>query len=329
MYEHQLPNGEFACYYSPDAAMQEYCMPDSAVFPACLIVSCLLPFKEKANAKAICAAAVKFLTSQMMRGGVWNYFTRWHKLFKFCPADADDTVYASYVLRSLNVDIPDNKEVLLSNRNSKGLFYTWFVTRNVSHVFGKGRMVHLREFKYPLNSVLFWYTNEARRNDIDPVVNANILYYLGYNDDTIAIVEFLLRVLYEEQESERDKWYGNPISFYYFLSRNYTKVKQLEPGREIVVKRIYDNYNEDGSVGSSVLSTAMGLSALMNFENKDERIENVVNYILRSQHKTGYWDRNVFYYGGQSKKLGWGSEELTTAQCIEALYKYKASKNEL
>ncbi|HEX4851909.1 MAG TPA: hypothetical protein VFV08_13935, partial [Puia sp.] len=268
LHEHQLPNGEFACYYSPDAAMQEYCVPDSAVFPVCLIVSCLLPFKEITNAKAICAAAVKFLTYQMMRGGVWNYFTRWHKFFKFCPADTDDTVYASHVLRSLNVDIPDNREVLLSNRNSKGLFYTWFVTRNISDVFGKSKMVHLREFKYPLNSLLFWFsnearrndTNEARRNDIDPVVNANILYYLGYNDDTKAIVEFLLQVLYKEQESEGDKWYGNPISFYYFLSRNYTKVRQLEPAREIVVQRIYDNYNIDGSIGSSVLSTAMGLT---------------------------------------------------------------------
>jgi hypothetical protein len=174
--------------------------------------------------------------------------------------------------------------------------------------------------------VLFWHINEAQRNDIDVVVNANILYYLGYNNDTKAIVNFLLQTLNEEQESESDKWYRDPISFYYFFSRNHAKVKQLEPGRRIIIKRIYDHYNEDGSIGGSALSTAMGLSALMNFEDKDERIESVVNYILRSQHKTGYWDRNIFSYGGPSKAIGWGSEELTTAQCIEALYKYKTSR---
>jgi hypothetical protein len=322
LHEHQLPNGEFMCYCSPDDAMQQYCVPDSTVFPTSLIISCLLPLKDNEKVKAICSASVNFLTYQMMRGAVWNYFSRWNPLFKFLPADTDDTAYASFVLRSLNADFPDNRGVLLSNRNSKGLFYTWYITRNISQLFGKYKMVHLREFKYPINSMKFWFINEAQRNDIDPVVNANILNYLGYDNDTKSIVPFLLETLNKGQESERDKWYRDPIAFYYFFSRNYASVKELEPGREIIIDRIFKFFQEDGMVGNSILSSAMALTALVNLGHNDNRMEIMVNYLLTLQHNVGNWDRYIFYYSGPSKERGWGSEEITTAQCVEALHKY-------
>lgn len=325
LYEHQLPNGEFAFYYSPDDAMQEWCVPDSTVFPASLIVSCLLPFKDTDRGGRICTAAARFLTYQMMRGGVWNYFTKWNPLFKYSPADTDDTAYASYVLRSLNIDFPDNKEVLLANRNSRGLFYTWFITRRLNHLTGKNRWTHLREFKYPVKSLLFWFRNEAERSDVDPVVNANILFYLGLSEDTKAVVELLLETLEAEKESTADKWYRNPLFFYYFVSRNYPRINALEPVRDLIVNRVYNHCHPDGRIGDSVLSTALALSALLNFGGRDDRMEQAARYLLKTQSKTGYWDRSIYYYSGPSKMIGWGSEELTTAQCIEALYKYKTA----
>lgn len=122
LYEHQYPNGEFCCYYAPDDKMKEWCVPDSTVFPAALIAACLLPMRATfPKADEILSSAAVFLSYQVMRGGVWNYFTKWNPLFKLSPADADDTVFVSYVLKSLGIDFPDNTDILLGNRSSKGV----------------------------------------------------------------------------------------------------------------------------------------------------------------------------------------------------------------
>ena len=131
LHEHQLPNGEFSAYYAPDDKMKEWCVPDSIVFFTVLIAGSLLELRNHEKVDTILKSYSNFLNYQMMRGGVWNYFTKWNPLFSYSPADVDDTVCSSYVLKSLNIDFVNNKESILCNRNAKGLFYTWFVIRPI------------------------------------------------------------------------------------------------------------------------------------------------------------------------------------------------------
>ena len=37
----------------------------------------------------------------------------------------------------------------------------------------------------------------------------------------------------------------------------------------------------------------------------------------------GHWPRWLLYYGGPKLLLGWGSEEMTTGFCLEALARYQ------
>src|SRR5476651_314809 len=104
LHEHQLANGEFIFYYAPDDKMLEWCVPDSTVFSTSIVATCLLQIKDEPKVKEILAGVVTFLQHQMMSGGVWNYFTKWNPLFKYCPADIDDTVFACHILRSLNIE---------------------------------------------------------------------------------------------------------------------------------------------------------------------------------------------------------------------------------
>ncbi len=326
LFEHQLPNGEFCCYYAPDDKMVAWCVPDSTTFPTALISGCLLPLRQHANVSKLLSSAAGFLQYQLMAGGVWNYFSKWNPLFNACPADADDTVCASYVLQSLGYDIPSNKNHLLANRNSKGLFYTWFILRptKLRYLSLEYMKIMLREFKRPLHTLLFWWKHEATRTDIDAVVNANVLFYLGLNSETRPIVDFLTDVIVKENEKNSDSWYKNPFNLYYFMSRNYKKMKQFEPVREIIVQRILRSYKVNGSFNSSALETALAISTLLNFGYMDDRIAHSVKFLLDSQHPSGCWDRHIFFYSGHSKVVGWGSEEICTAYCIEALETYRS-----
>src|SRR5690606_4130925 len=108
-----------------------------------------------------------FLQYQMMRGGVWNFFTVRNPLFKVNPPDLDTTVMASGVLKSSAIGFPDNRNVFLSNRNRQGLFYTWITTRFKNKLDPIYLKLILREFKYPIRNILYWTRNESGKYDID------------------------------------------------------------------------------------------------------------------------------------------------------------------
>lgn len=320
--EHQLPNGEFMSYYAPDDKMKQWCVPDSIVFFTALIAGSLLKLKSHEKVEEILKLSANFLTYQMSRGGVWNYFTKWNPLFNYCPADADDTVCSSYVLKSLNIDFVNNRNSILSNRNSKGLFYTWFIIRPKISFDKDFLWIMLRELKRPIKSLLFWIKHEGGRNDIDAAVNANILHYIGLDQDTEPIVKYLIEIINQEHELDCDKWYRNPITLYYFISRNYKIANDLHKIKDKLILRIYKYYNEDCSFGSSALETALAISTLINFKDTDQRLDKAIDFLTSIQQSSGCWERNIFFYSGPSKTVGWGSEELTTGFCIEALNNY-------
>lgn len=327
LHEHQQANGEFCCYYAPDDKMVEWCVPDSTTFPTSMISACLLPMRKHVKVASVLSSAAGFLQYQRMAGSVWNYFTKWNSLFAYTPADADDTVFASYVLKTLGYEVPCNKKHLLANRNSQGLFYTWFVLRPTKFNYLKPEYLKImgRELKRPLHAVLFWFKHEACRGDIDAVVNANLLFYLGLNPETRPIVYYLIKVIQEEKEKKSDSWYKNPFTVYYFISRNYRNVKELEPVRELMIQRILALKQPDGSFNSSALETALAISTLLNLDHAGD-LTCSIKFLIDNQQPSGCWERHIFFYSGPSKVVGWGSEELSTGYCLEALEAYRTSK---
>jgi hypothetical protein len=305
--------------------MLEWCVPDSTTFPTALISGCLLPLRKHEKVSKLLTSAADFLHYQEMAAGVWNYFTKWNPLFKASPADADDTVFASYVLKALDYEIPCNKKYLLANRNSKGLFYTWFVLRptKLKYLDSQYLKIMARELKRPLHTILFWWKHEACRSDVDAVVNANVLFYLGLDSETRPVVDFLIKVIDEKKEGNADSWYKNPFTLYYFISRNYKNIKELEPIKEHVVQRTLNSLNADGSFNSSALDTALAVSTLLNF-NYTHDLTSSIRFLLDKQQRSGCWDRQIFFYSGPSEVVGWGSEELCTGYCIEALEAYRS-----
>lgn len=329
LHQHQYPNGEFCAYCSPDAPMQEWCLPDSSIFPTALIAHCLLCLADHPAAEETLAKAAAFLQYQMHPGGLWNHFTVLHRLRRICPLDVDDTACVSDFLRARGFDTPypANVPLLLANRDHRGLFYTWFLLRLRWQTNRTHWRVTLPELRRPLQSLAFWLGGEGSRRDVDGVVNANVLYYLGDIPETQPVITWLLRIIAEQQEGDCDVWYRDTHMVYYFLSRNYFRgITQLEPARQPVIDRILAAAKPDGRLGDTVVDTALAVCSLLNWRVAPPELGPAVAFLLRTQGAPGEWPRWLVYYGGPKRLLGWGSEEITTAFCLEALARYQQAQ---
>ncbi|MDO7852003.1 hypothetical protein [Hymenobacter convexus] len=326
--QHQYPNGEFCSYFAPDDAIQGWCLPDSAVFPAALVAGCLLWLPLTPQVDGILTRATTFFEHQMNHGGLWNHFTTLHRWRHTCPLDVDDTACVSAILRARGVACPrpSNVPLLLANRNKQGLFYSWFLLRlrwNRNRTYWR---VTLPELLRPVQSLLFWFNVEASRNDVDGVVNANALYYLGPGPETQPIVDFLLRIIAEKREADCDLWYRDAHFVYYFFTRAYhSGVPALEPLRQPIIDRILARARPDGRLGDTLADTAWAACSLLNLGSYPPELTAAINYLLKKQEAAGNWPRWLLYYGGPKKRMGWGSEEMTTGFCLEALARYQAS----
>ncbi|OON67174.1 hypothetical protein [Hymenobacter sp. CRA2] len=325
--QHQFPNGEFCCYIAADEPMQGWCLTESTVFATMVVASCLLPLADRPETEAMLAKASGWLQYQMHHGGVWPVFSDRHPWHALVPYDTDSMVYASAFMRARGIDCPSptNLPLLLANRTRKGLFYTWFLLRLNWQTNPTHWRITAREVLHPINSFFFWRANECTRADVDMGINTNVLYYLGDVEATQPIIAELLRVIAEKREDDCDKWYRNPFTIYYLMSRVYRQgVTKLEPARPAILERILATARPDGQLGKSIFDTALAVTTLLNLGFASPILDQAIEFILQAQAASGEWPRWLFYYGGPKLLQGWGSEELTTGFCLEALARYQA-----
>ena len=320
LYAMQLPSGAFRMLRSTHPLLDEKCEPEQSPFPAALIASCL-NFTKSAKVEEILRKAIRFLVSAMEDGGVWRY---WSLAQGYVPPDLDDTACISFLLKRHGMSLPDNTGVMLGNRDSRGVFYTWVLPR-------LRWTTHLSYWRIALREVVklrqLYYLcklNDCKPNDLDAVVNANILHYLGERPETRPIIEYLIHVIEEQAEETCDRWYGSRFSFYYFLSRNRAAgIRAFESMGDTIVERIKSYAHPDGVIGNHILHAALAACALMDWKDHSTVLDEAIRAILRAKGPNGGWQKFPFYYSGPTKKLAWGSDEVTTGFCLEALSRYR------
>lgn len=323
--DHQFPNGEFCCFMSGDDPMQGWTHHETMLFPTMLVCQSLLYLPQTEQVKNMTIQAGWFLRYFMERGGVWSHCTPNHPYYYVFPLDVDCTASIADLLKALGIDFPEAscKKMMLANRNRKGLFYTWFTLRFAFNPMRHYWRLALRELIFPIKSFLFWTRFECAHNDIDAVVNANVLCYLGEAEETKPVVNWLLQIIKEGKETKCDKWYCTPTSVYYFISHCIAiGIKGLEPIRETMISRILALRNNDGSIAVSALETALNMCSLINLEYTGEALAQASRHLAQTQQKRGNWPRWRLYYGGPKMLSGYGSEELSTAFCLQALSRY-------
>ena len=163
------------------------------------------------------------------------------------------------------------------------------------------------------------------RIEADPVVNANVITYLGDCPETGDARRWLEFSVAEGSLEGSSKWYPDTTAIYYAIARAAIRVQPaLVRLRPILAGRILDLRDEKGEFGMSCnprrpcrRSTMFG--GLNSIDTKNQ-----MEMFVSSQREDGSWPE-LLAFGDQSLKwgtvgqIGHGSEAVTSAFCIEAL----------
>lgn len=324
LHEKQLAYGEFKSYMSPDANMQEKCIFDSSPFATALILYSLgfVEGAEGAKVTEMKAKALEFLRAEMEFPGIWRYRSSHNTRKKRIPPDLDDTCCISHALEQNGIAFPNNKKLILANRNKEGLFYTWLVPRWTTQLNPTYWFVALREALSFITLYFFWQKAEANPDDVDAVVNANVLLYLGQSELTKPVIDYLIGIIQQRREDSSDKWHLNRFTFYYMLSRAYFNgATALALVKDEIIERIINFSEPNGAIGNA-METGLAICTLLNFSSQPSVLPQAISYLLETQKQSGEWKKFVLYKGGPNSPRGWGSEELSTGFCLEALARY-------
>jgi hypothetical protein len=284
LHDNQLPYGEFRTYASPSIDMKRTFF-DSAIFATTFVLYSIarIPYP---CVTVMTNKAVSFLTEELRGFGLFQYYSS--KNARSIDFDLDDTACASvallrshpFVVRGYNV------RYFIKNRNQDGLFYTWV-------------------------------GGAALANDVDSVVNANVVFYLGECEETKSGCQYLIDTIMNGHESDSYHYYLDNMTLYYAVSRAYAhSTSWLSRARTAIIEKILQSSRDDGSFGDE-LATACAVCSLANFEYDNvTRLRDAASYLERQQSADGSWRRVAMFHGSG---VYYGSEELTTALCLEAL----------
>lgn len=292
----QLPSGEVPIEMSPTAAMSGDGVRDPVVFTTALAARAL---SNTSSAERVRSRAIDFLLREMEPDGLWRYPSNEHPGHDHIPLDVDDTSIASAALVAAGRSFPDNRALLLANRNRRGLFRTWIV----------------RWWPHPRKIYRFFRETTANIGDVDAAINANVVSYLGRSNETEPAIANLLAVLRANGEMASTKWYEGRFTVWYFFSH---ALREIAPeAGEMIVPRI------EAATPRNALELALAASTLLLWNRAPD-----VQPLLDAQLPSGAWPRAGFYHAGlkrisrnefQPTPPWWGSEALTTVLAIEAL----------
>ena len=264
--------------------------PFISAFCALALESCGEP-----KAKALCAATRAYLADTMEYPGLWRYY-------RHLPQDLDSSTLCSLVIGNhpwilLERNVPE----ILANRDEKGLFQTWILADDEPGVV------------------------PAFRIEADPVVNANVIAYLGERPETGEARQWLEGLIIDGKLAGTSKWYPDPASIYYAITRALLRVPAaLERLRPVLAERILGLRDGKGDFGN-ILQAAQAVSALCNIGSRQSiDAQQQAERFLNWQREDGSWPE-LLAFGDQELKwgpagqIGHGSEPVTTAFCIEAL----------
>jgi hypothetical protein len=291
--DRQLPHGEIPIHRFDDAALASAGRPDSSPFATSIALLALELVAEHRLVPQLTRRAQAFLLEEREAPGLWRYWSSRNDAH--IDPDLDDTCCASFALAGTAARRGDNVPRILENRHPSGLFKTW-----------------LRD--------------PERDNDVDGVVNANVLLCLGERPETTAARDIVSAAILAGREAESTCYYLDPLALYHAVARAYAHgVRGFERCRQNVLAK-----TEDPPVARNALSAAMRVSTRLCFGADSRSVDRDVAYLLARQSADGAYPRAAFYSGPEppaARAVWWGSEEFTTALCLEALARYRSSRS--
>ena len=297
--DRQRETGEFTVYTSRQSARMDGELIEIPTPFATTFVIHALRHVDHPDARPMTDKACKYIVNMMTPSGVWFYMSdpEQAKQWGVVWPDADDTGCCAHALLSNGISPPalaNNKPILFEHRDPRGLFLTWL--DNKTRPWG---------------------------NDVDTVVLANVLLYLGDTPETRPSLDYLNQIIADGAEQDSYLYYLDHLTLYYMITRAMRSgVTRLERSKPAIVERTLRRRERDGGFGSD-LQTALAIATLLNCDARAE-VGAAVEALVGRQQPDGSWPSDAFYAAQKLPPPGpfvvwWGSAELTTALCLEAI----------
>ncbi len=293
--------------------------PDSLKFITALI-AVALDGLDAPVAVGIVDRAVAFLRRERERSAQWRYWSRSSDLYDYTPPDVDDTACCSLAVATRGDSTAENVAVLLANRDADGRFYTWLLPRpGIRSPRWWWAVRDERRATTRRRRAELWQNSEARPDDVDGVVNANVIRYLGPEHAPVEAIDWVRTIVEDGREAHCDSWHRNRFTMYASIGdgarRGITAFERLGP---VIVDRVADRVDGRGTVGPA-LDTAFALQAVQALGGSELLRRRLTEGLLALQQPDGSWEQSVFYYGGPKEQFGWASAALSTATAVAAV----------
>lgn len=249
------------------------------------------------------------------------------RILNFIPTNPDDAASHSWLLHRHGVRNPDNRKLLVHQRERQGRFYTWLVPR-----FKAGRVlldwVRVVCEITPGQMILAWQRAEADYSDIHGKGSAKL--QLGMNPSTLPGIGWLVRVVGKAEELNNSGWYRNPFTLRYALSRcHHASISGFEHLKSLAItlvtkeQRPNESFRIEPMHTASALNTRLNCLISINLPSLPHRAR-----FIKNQASDGGGPTAPSYYAGRRMHGSGESRELTTGISLEALIRLQ-SRNPL
>lgn len=230
--------------------------------------------------------AADSLLTAMDPPGVWRFWRDPATL----DADLDDTACALRALTGTHPRVAAGAwpELFWSARDHRGRFHTWFRA-----------------------------AGEA--NDADPVVNANVLWWL---DDAGRAGKAISYVGTALAENARSSYYAHPLALCHAVAR---LVRDCHGFRRTLLPRLRNaiatQISRDQHLQCATFA-AVALTAMVAARSPQQHVLAAVEFLVTNQCRDGAWPATAYVCGpaGRPPRFWWGDESMTMAFALEALH---------
>ncbi len=261
----------------------------------------VLALAEVPGADRILSCTRLGLAARLEYPGVWRY---WRTL----PADNDDTAVCSLAVGAHPlILLGRNIERMIATRDDGGRFPTWLVPRDAAS----------------------WF-----RNDVDAVVNANVLAYLGDRPETRGAQYWVEELIERGDPGAALVHYADELDLYAAAARasdlGRPVLARVAPLLAERIKRRLGGLLAARRAGNE-LRTAQALAALAvlgaNVDPQEAR--RALARLVDAQRADGGWVECLVWKDERApgQPVGFGSEALTAAVCIAALVGWSATRD--
>lgn len=165
----------------------------------------------------------------------------------------------------------------------------------------------------------FWDATEARPDDVDAGVNANVLLALGDRPATAPAARWLADRIARGDEASADKWHRHPWAVRFFVARAMERHAGLAAAAGPALGRRIAGEAPSLVAAGDALALALATAAARHAPVERELAGTLAEALAARQEGDGGFPRAELYFGGPRESVGWGSRALTTGIALVGL----------